>query len=78
MKEDPVSLGADGNKAAFPDAIWPGSIPGSSPISLFLDNEVDYNPKANPRFSFAGLGNAIEPVAAAHWAKMFRSGCRPH
>jgi hypothetical protein len=63
MKEDPVSLGADGNKAAFPDAIWPGSIPGSSPISLFLDNEVDYNPKANPRFSFAGLGNAIEPVA---------------
>jgi hypothetical protein len=71
VKEDPVPLGSDGYKKAFPDAIWPGSLPGTSPISLFLNGEIDYNPKydpANPasaaRFSFDGLGNSIEAVAA--------------
>lgn len=63
-KEDPVSLGSEGNKKAFPDAIWPGSLPGSSPISLFLNGEVDYNPKTDPRFTFGGLGSSIEAVAA--------------
>lgn len=64
IKEDPVSLGSDGNKKAFPDAIWPGSLPGSSPISLFLNGEVDYNPKVDPRFTFGELGSSIEAVAA--------------
>ncbi len=64
IKEEPVSLGSEGNKKAFPDAIWPGSLPGSSPLSLFLNGEVDYNPKVDPRFTFGGLGNSIEGVAA--------------
>jgi hypothetical protein len=63
IKEEPVSLGSEGNKKAFPDAIWPGSIPGSSPISVFLNGEMDYNPKTDPRFTFGGLGSAIEVVA---------------
>ncbi len=62
-KEDPVSLGSEGNKKAFPEAIWPGSIPGSSPLSVFLEGEMDYNPKVDPRFTFGGLGSAIEAVA---------------
>ena len=64
IKEEPVSLGSEGNKKAFPDAIWPGSIPGSSPVSLFLNGEMDYNPKVDPRFTFGGLGSSIEAVAA--------------
>jgi hypothetical protein len=64
IKEDPVSLGSEGNKKAFPDAIWPGTLPGSSPISLFLNGEADYNPKTDPRFTFGGLGSSIEAVAA--------------
>ncbi len=64
IKEDPVELGSEGNKKAFPDAIWPGSIPGSSPVSLFLNGEMDYNPKVDPRFPFDGLGNSIEAVTA--------------
>jgi hypothetical protein len=64
IKETPVSLGAEGNKRAFPDAIWPGSIPGSSPIAFFLNGEADYNPKVDPRFTFDGLGSSIEAVAA--------------
>jgi hypothetical protein len=64
IKEEPVSLGSEGNKKAFPDAVWPGSIPGSSPVSLFLNGEADYNPKVDPRFTFGGLGSSIEAVAA--------------
>jgi hypothetical protein len=71
VKEDPVPLGSEGYKKAFPDAIWPGSLPGTSPISLFLNGEIDYNPKYDPadpttaaRFTFGGLGNSIEAVAA--------------
>jgi hypothetical protein len=63
VKEDPVSLGSEGNKKAFPDALWPGTIPGSSPISLFLNGEMDYNPKTDPRFTFGGLGSDVEVVA---------------
>src|SRR5689334_13670924 len=65
-KEDPVSLGSDGNKKAFPDAIWPGSIPSSSPISIFLNGEMDYNKGTDStpsQFSFGGLGTSIEAVA---------------
>ncbi len=62
-KEEPVSLGGEGNKKAFPEAIWPGTIPGSSPLSVFLEGEMDYNPKVDPRFTFGGLGSAIEAVA---------------
>ncbi len=65
--EEAVPLGSDGNKRAFPDAIWPGSIPGSSPISFFLNGEADYNPTnaiSPERFSFGGLGSSIEAVAA--------------
>ncbi len=64
VKEEPVSLGSDGNKKAFPEAIWPGSLPASSPISLFFNGEMDYNPKTDPRFTFGGLGSRIEAVAA--------------
>ena len=67
IKDEEVSLGAEGNKKSFPDAIWPGALPAHSPISLFLNGEMDYNPKTDPadastkaRFSFGGLGNAIE------------------
>ena len=63
VKEEPVSLGSEGNKKAFPDAIWPGDIPGSSPLSLFLNGEIDYNPKIDPRFTFNSLGSSIEAVA---------------
>ena len=62
-KEDPVSLGSDGNKKAFPDAIWPGTLPGSSPLSLFLNGEVVYDPHVDPRFTFGGLGSSVEAVA---------------
>lgn len=51
-KEDPVSLGSDGNRKAFPDAIWPGSIPGTSPLSVVLEMETTYTPKEEQKWNF--------------------------
>lgn len=64
-KEQPVPLGSEGNKRAFPDAIWPGTLPGSTPLAVFLNGEADYNPRgAEPRFTFGGLGSSIEMAAS--------------
>jgi len=42
VKEEPVSLGAPGNKRAFPDAVWPSDIPGTSPVSIYLTELINY------------------------------------
>ena len=36
VKEDPVVLGAEGWKAIWPEAIWPGAIPGTVPIAFYV------------------------------------------
>jgi len=64
IKQDQISLGSEGNKKEFPDAIWPGTLPGSSPISMFLNSEADINPKEYPGFTFNQLGTEIEALAA--------------
>lgn len=43
-KEEPISLGAEGWKEAFPDAIWPGVIPGSFPIAAYVHTRMIYEP----------------------------------
>jgi len=43
VKEDPISLGADGNKRAFPDAVWPSDMPGTVPLSVFVTGLVNYD-----------------------------------
>ena len=63
-KEQPIPLGSEGSKRAFPDAIWPGTIPGSSPISFVFTGEMDYNPNEAPRFTFGDMGSEVEAIAA--------------
>lgn len=43
-KEEPVSLGAEGWKEAFPDAIWPGVIPANFPLAVYVHNRLTYDP----------------------------------
>lgn len=43
-KEEQVSLGADAWKEAFPDAIWPGLIPGNFPIAAYVHQRLTYDP----------------------------------
>jgi hypothetical protein len=51
VKDEPVSMGAEGNKKAFPDAIWPGAISGTSPVSLLANLEVPYSKSGGLDFS---------------------------
>lgn len=62
-KEEPVSLGAEGNKKAFPDALWPNAIPGTSPVSIVGELEATYAPKGDPKWDFSPLEGEIEVIA---------------
>ncbi|RMF67444.1 MAG: hypothetical protein D6743_04905 [Calditrichaeota bacterium] len=59
IKEEPVNLGAEGNKRAFPDAIWPSSIPGTAPFSLLITNEFTYANDAEPKIDFASFPSEV-------------------
>src|SRR5512143_3659238 len=63
-KEEPVSLGAEGNKKAFPDALWPNSIPGTVPISVIAELEATYTPKGEPKWDFGTLEGEVELMTA--------------
>lgn len=52
-KEEAVSLGSEGQKKVFPDAIWPADIPGASVISARWISRIHYNPNdAGKEFTF--------------------------
>lgn len=49
VKEAPVLLGSKATKEAFPEAVYPGEIPGSIPISFRYEGNLNWNasqPKA--------------------------------
>lgn len=51
-KEEPVSLGSEAQKRAFPkDAIWPADIAGTSPLSFHMINRLHFN-ENDPKVSF--------------------------
>jgi hypothetical protein len=43
IKEQPLSLGAEAWKEVWPDAVWPGDIPSSFPISALSNMRFNYN-----------------------------------
>jgi hypothetical protein len=55
IKEEPVSIGAEGQKRAFPNAIWPGAIPGTTPVAFLIENEVEYNKNAETKLDFTSF-----------------------
>lgn len=63
-KEQPTSLGAEGNKRAFPDAIWPSTIPGSVPIGIIAELEATYAPEETPKWNFNSLEGEVEVLTA--------------
>lgn len=42
IKEEPVSLGSEGQKRAWPNAIWPADMPGTSPFSVRAISRINY------------------------------------
>jgi hypothetical protein len=63
IKEEEVSLGSEGYKRVWPDAIWPNAIPGSSPIAIMLEGEIMYEPRGEQRWNFDPLQGEIEVMA---------------
>src|SRR5215467_13876203 len=45
VKQEPVMLGAKAQKEAFPEAVYPGEIPGSLPISFRYEGNLNWNAK---------------------------------
>jgi hypothetical protein len=50
-KEEPVSLGSEGYKRVWPDAIWPADIPGTSPLSLWAVGRINYTAISDVKWS---------------------------
>jgi len=42
IKEEPVKMGAEAYKRVWPNAIWPGSIPGTPPVSFRIRSGLNY------------------------------------
>jgi hypothetical protein len=80
--DDPVPLGAEPWKDLWPDAIWPGELPGSFPLSLHMANDVRVGRQADGpiRVSFR-FPQAVHVVSAATLgggiASYFEVGWRP-
>ena len=51
LKVPPVLLGADAQKDAFPNAVWPGQIPGLPPIGLRMNNFLQLTSSNRNRFN---------------------------
>jgi hypothetical protein len=45
VKQEPVMLGSKAQKEAFPDAVYPGEIPGAIPISLRYEGNFNWTAK---------------------------------
>lgn len=44
VKEEPIALGSEAWKRAWPDSVWPSSIPGLPPVSFRLIGRIKYDP----------------------------------
>ena len=51
-KEEPVSLGAEGYKKVWPDAVWPGDMPGTSPLSVLAVGRINYSALSSVKWEF--------------------------
>jgi hypothetical protein len=55
VKEPPVLLGAKAQKQAFPEAVYPGEIPGSIPIAFRYSGNFNWNAKQPQPLQAAGF-----------------------
>jgi hypothetical protein len=52
VKEEPVSMGAEPYKRMFPESIWPSTIPGIPPISVYVLGDVTQDLKGGKNTHF--------------------------
>ncbi len=51
-KEEPVSLGSEGYKKVWPEAVWPSDIPGTSPLAVHAVGRINYSALSNVKWGF--------------------------
>lgn len=72
VKQPTVSLGADAYKKMFPDAVWPGTLPESVPLSIGFNGQILFHPDTGSGGGTADNGasvNANSLIEEAHlWA----------
>jgi hypothetical protein len=59
IKQEPVSLGQQAYKALFPNAVWPGTIPGSVPLSLGFNGQMTIHPDSKAGGTLADNGARV-------------------
>ena len=61
LKIPPVMLGAPANKDLWPNAIWPGTIPGIPPIGLRYTNYFQYTGSSSSKFAALTPPGSLPP-----------------
>ncbi|HHT9119715.1 MAG TPA: hypothetical protein ACFYD3_04095 [Candidatus Hypogeohydataceae bacterium YC41] len=59
VKDTPVTMGVEPWKRLFPEAVWPGDIPGLPPLSVLVMSNFTYNPHRRTdtgKTGFDGVG----------------------
>lgn len=52
VRDEPLAMGAPGWRDLFPNAIWPGTIPGMPPIAMRVIADYETRSHANSNFEF--------------------------
>jgi len=59
VKQDTVALGQEAAKKSWPNSVWPGTIPGSVPISVGFNGQVEFYPDKNATFPRANNSSQV-------------------
>src|SRR5579862_4493523 len=65
LKIPPVMLGAPANKELWPNAIWPGTIPGIPPIGLRYNTYFQYTGSSSSNFAPLTPPGTLPPLVPA-------------
>ena len=64
VKEEPVSMGAPAWKKVWPDAVWPGEIPGPVPLSVRILSDFKVNEAAKTASTEFDFPHEVEVMMA--------------
>jgi len=54
VKEEPLAIGNDAQKDIWPNAVWPGELSGTLPLSLVVDGKATFGPEPEDHATVAG------------------------
>ncbi len=68
VKEEPVSLGAEAWKEVWPEAIWPGILPATVPLSFYGHQRFVWKENANAKTTF-DAPHELEALFGGNWGE---------